>query len=96
LKTIGEVVTTLKIMFEETSGGRYTQALNDDIAKLLPKLKQDYTSVETIVTKPQPGNDNEACILALATRLEKNFDQYNELCDWHAKIGPTKKKAKKV
>jgi len=97
LKAIGETVTSLKCMFEGTANGRYTESLHEDIGKLLPKFKIDFRAVEQIVTKPDSfgsGND-EAFILAVATKLEKNFDQYNELCDWHAKFSPDKKKQKK-
>ena len=103
LKVIGETVTTLKCMYQSTMQGRYTEKLNEDIGKLLPKFKTDFNSIESLVMKAThdletfAGTDEgEAVIRALATKLDGNFDKCNELCDWHSKFTPpnTKKQRK--
>lgn len=100
LKVIGETVTTLKCMYQSTKENRYTQTLNEDIGKLLPKLKADFNAVESVVTASDPvagSDDGEAVIRAIAERLELNYDKYNDLCEWHAKFSrDTCKKHKKT
>ena len=39
--------------------------------------------------------DGEAFIHAVAVKLENNFEQYNELCDWHSKFAPNNSKKHK-
>ena len=41
------------------------------------------------------GVDGEAYVHAVAVRLELNFEQYNELCDWHSKFATNNSKKQK-
>ena len=95
LKVIGETVITLKCMFQSTLEGKYTEKLNEDIGKLLPRFKSDFKGVETLATRSSQdlekfsgGEDGKAIIRAMAVKLESNFEQYNELCDWHPEFVP--------
>ena len=99
LKIIGETVTTLKCMFQSTMGNRYTEKINEDIGKLLPKFKSDFKTVESFVTKSTHDMDKfagtdegEVVIRAVATKLEGNYEKYNELCEWHSKFNPNNSK----
>ncbi len=99
LKVIGETMTTLKCMFQSTMQIRYTEKLNEDIGKLLPRFKSDFNAVESLVTKSThdlekfAGTDEgEAVIRAVATKLEGNHEKYHELCEWHSKFTPSNSK----
>ena len=102
LKVVGETLISLKVMYQSTLEGKYTRSLNEDIAKVLPKFKTDFKAVESLAMKsPQDlekfvgGVDGEAWIHAVAVRLELNFEQYNELCDWHSKFAANNSKKQK-
>jgi hypothetical protein len=78
---------------------RYTEQLNEDIGKLLPMFKSDFNAVESLVTKSTHDletfagtDDGEAVIRAVATKLEGNYEKYNELCEWHSKFTPNNSK----
>ena len=99
LKVVGETVITLKCMFQSTLAIRYTEQLNEDIGKLLPRFKTDFKGVETLATKSShdleqfaSAGDGGAVIRAMAVKLEGNFEKYNELCDWHSKFVPNNSK----
>ena len=99
LKVISETVITLKCMFQSTLAIRYTEQLNEDIGKLLPRFKTDYKGVENLATKSShdlekftSGGDGEATIRAMAVKLEGDFEKYNELCNWHSKFVPNNTK----
>jgi hypothetical protein len=99
LKVIGETVITLKCMFQSTLEIRYTENLNEDIGKLLPRFKMDFKGVESLATKSSIDvetfagtDDGEAVIRAMAVKLEGNFEKHNELCDWHSKFVPNNSK----
>ena len=100
LKVIWETVTTLKVMYQATKAIRYTEALNEDIGKLLPKFKSDFAAVESLVTRSDLESyacteEGEAVIRAVAVKLEHNYEQFNELCEWHAKFNRDQSKKQK-
>ena len=95
LKVISDTVITLKVMFQSTTECKYTEKLNEDIGKLLPRFKVDFKGVESFALKSSHdlekfagADDGEAVIRAVAVKLEANFEKYNELCDWHTKFVP--------
>ena len=95
LKVISDTVITLKVMFQSTTECKYTEKLNEDIGKLLPRFKTDFKGVESLALKSSHdlekfagSDDGEAVIRAVAVKLEGNFEKYNELCDWHTKFVP--------
>eukprot|EP00959_Pyramimonas_sp_CCMP1952_P221288 4625823-Pyramimonas_sp.AAC.2 len=51
LRNLGEIITSLKSMFEDSQGGKYTAALHDDITACIPRVAKVYTSLEKLVTK---------------------------------------------
>ena len=98
-KVIGETVITLKCMFQSTLECKYTEKLNEDIGKLLPRFKTDFKGVESLAMKSSHdlekfagADDGEDVIRAMSVRLEGNFEKYNELCDWHSKCVPNNSK----
>ena len=95
LKVISDTVITLKVMFQSTTEFKYTEKLNEDIGKLLPRFKLDFKGVESFALKSSHdlekfagADDGQAVIRAVAVKLEANFEKYNELCDWHTKFVP--------
>jgi hypothetical protein len=95
LKVISDTVITLKVMFQSTTECKYTEKLNEDIGKLLPRFKVDFKGVESFALKSSHdlekfagSDDGQAVIRAVAVKLEANFEKYNELCDWHTKFVP--------
>jgi hypothetical protein len=103
LKVIGETVITLKCMFQSTLECKYTEKLNEDISKLLPRFKTDFKGVESLALKSSHdlekfagADDGEAVIRAVAVKLEGNYEKYNELCDWHTKFFPNNSKKQRM
>ena len=95
LKVISATVITLKVMFQSTTECKYTEKLNEDIGKLLPRFKTNFKGVESLALKSSHdlekfagSDDGQAVIRAVAVKLEANFEKYNELCDWHTKFVP--------
>jgi hypothetical protein len=98
LRNIGDVLTTLKSMFEKTSTLKYATTLQEDIAKMIPKFAKAYKSVECFHLKSCGSEDepDEAVVLALATMLDDHFDAFDEVSEWYDKLagGKTKKTKK--
>ena len=95
MKVVSDTVISLKCMFQSTMECKYTERLNDDIGKLLPRFKGDFKGVESFALKSSHdlekfagSDDGQAVIRAVAVKLEANFEKYNELCDWHTKFVP--------
>ena len=75
-------------MFESTLNVKYTEALNQDIGRLVPRFKSRYSTLERIVTKP---GDVEAAAaagadFAVASKLERDYSTYNDLREWHGRF----------
>ena len=103
LKVISDTVITLKCMFQSTLECKYTEKLNEDIGKLLPRFKMDFKGVESFALKSSHdlekfagADDGEAVIRDVAVKLEGNFEKYNELCDWHSKLVPNNGKRQRA
>jgi len=94
LRNCGDTIVTIKTMFEATQEMKYAEALHHDISKLLPKFRSHYTNVEKLVTK---GNSDEAVLLAIAKKLDADYEQFNLYADWYQKLTgqkPAKKSRK--
>lgn len=98
LRTCGDTITTVKTMWESTQGGKYTEALNADLGRLLPKFKAHYTTIERFVTKSVPVPDDDAVLYAIAKKIDKDYEVYNEYSEWYNKLvaGKAAKKSKKA
>ena len=94
LRACSDTIVNLKTMWEQTQGGKYTSALHEDVSKLLPAFKKDHVHIEKLVTKADEVED--AMYYAIAHKLDSNYERYNELSDWYAKLFPRSKKAKKA
>jgi hypothetical protein len=101
LRSVSDAVTEMKRMFEVCNDDghrkRYTEPLQGDITKLLPKLKTDFVNVEKILlslnrSKPMPDTE----ILACARKLDTHFTEMNEISDWFGKLCPKKKGDKDI
>ena len=73
------------------------EALSGDIAKLLPKYKAAFTSVESLVMKTDLAefvstDDGKASVRAIGVKLEGLYETYNELCEWRGKFDNKKRK----
>jgi hypothetical protein len=100
LRTCGDTIINIKQMFEATQGGKYTEVLNTDLGKILPKFKSHFTSIEILVTKaPKADNDDdaEAVLFAIAKKLDNDYAKYNDFTEWYGKLfaGKQPKKAKR-
>jgi hypothetical protein len=99
LRTCGDTIINIKQMFEATQGGKYTEVLNTDLGKILPKFKSHFTNIEVLVTKaPKADNDDdaEAVLFAIAKKLDNDYVKYNDFTEWYGKLfaGKQPKKAK--
>jgi hypothetical protein len=100
LRACGDTIINIKQMFEATQGGKYTEVLNTDLGKILPKFKSHFTSIEILVTRaPKADNDDdaEAVLLAIAKKLDNDYAKYNDFTEWYGKLfaGKQPKKAKR-
>jgi hypothetical protein len=99
LRSCGDTIVNIKQMFEATFGGKYTEALNLDLTKILPKFKQHFTTIEKLVLKPRGDEDvqhDKAVYLAIAKKLDADYEKFNEINDWYSRLhGKSAKKAKK-
>lgn len=97
LRNLGDAVTELKRMFEMCSDPKrkkYTEPLMNDITKLLPKLKTDFTNLEKIHTRSAtdtPVPDGE--VLATARKIDKNYEEVAQITEWFARMVPKTKKS---
>ena len=73
-----------------------------DVSKLLPKFRADFKSIEQLVVTQSTKVDgadmtDDALILALASRLSKHYDVFNEINMWYIRMsGNVAKKKRKV
>ena len=97
LRNLGDAVTELKRMFEMCSDPKrkkYTEPLMNDITKLLPKLKSDFTNLEKIHLRSATDNpvpDSE--ILATARKMDKNYEEVGQITEWFGRMVPKTKKS---
>ena len=97
LRNLGDAVTELKRMFEMCSDPKrkkYTEPLMNDITKLLPKLKSDFTNLEKIHLRSatdNPAPDSE--ILAIARKMDKNYEEVSQITEWFGRMVPKTKKS---
>ena len=97
LRNLGDAVTELKRMFEMCSDPKrkkYTEPLMNDITKLLPKLKSDFTNLEKIHLRSATDNpvpDSE--ILAIARKMDKNYEEVSQITEWFGRMVPKTKKS---
>ena len=84
-----EAITILKTYFRDTESGRYTQELNSDLKKLIPKFSKIFKKLEqaTISKITDPGT-----LLALATELDQCYSSFNEVEDWYYRLVPDAEK----
>ena len=68
------------------------------MGKLLPKFKAHYNTIEKFVTKSVPVPDDDAVLYAIAKKLDKDYETYNEYIEWYNKlmVGKASKKIKKA
>ena len=85
----------MKRMFEvaqQPGKAKYTEIIRSDITKLIPKLKADYNAVEKLHLSAA-GEDSipDPEILATSRKLDKNFEQINEITLWFRRMCPKDK-----
>ena len=83
LRNCAESVANLKQMFEKTSGAKYTDQLHADIGKLLPKFKTPFRKIEEVIAK---DTEDEDILWALATKIDAEYETYNECKSWFEKL----------
>eukprot|EP00959_Pyramimonas_sp_CCMP1952_P351662 7368138-Pyramimonas_sp.AAC.1 len=70
-------------MFGLTAANKYSAALRDDVAKLVPKFSNIYKGMEKIVISSE--NDQAKC-LACAMKYDKLVESYTEVSEWYGKM----------
>jgi hypothetical protein len=94
LRNVGELITTLKLMFTETANSKYTTEVHNDTKALIPKFSSAHRKVEDLVTATTPVND-DAVLMAMAKVLDSLYEKYNDVRVWYEKLAPKAKKSKK-
>ena len=74
------------MMFSKTKDGKYTERLNEDLGKILPKFKKNYQSIEKLTV--DGGSESDAVYLALASTLDADYEKFNEYANWYARLYP--------
>ena len=92
LRATQDTIINLKKTFEQTSKNKYTEALNADVGKVLPKFVQSLKSLERVCSSEVAAEEKDATIYAIAAKLDSNYETYDVLMDWAKKIVPNKKK----
>ena len=95
LRTIQDNIIEMKRMFEvaqQPGKAKYTEIIRSDITKLIPKLKADFNAVEKLHLSAA-GEDSipDPEILATSRKLDKNFEQINEITLWFRRMCPKDK-----
>ena len=74
---------------------RYSEPIRNDIAKLIPKFKQDFENIEKVVLASNKNEEvQDTQILAAARKADANFEIFNNTLEWYNKICKPKKSKK--
>ena len=80
-----EAVTVLKTYFKDTEIGRYTQELNQDLKKLIPKFSKVLKKLEAATISMV---EDKPVLLAIASELDSCYLEYNTAEDWYYRLVP--------
>ena len=101
LRGVGDTLVNLKVMFEQSANAKYSDELHNDIAKLIPKFKTIYNTVQALATKAskdsgpaEADDDKPATIYVVAKNLDVLYDAYNDVSRFHNRLNPPKKKSR--
>eukprot|EP00959_Pyramimonas_sp_CCMP1952_P188714 3947107-Pyramimonas_sp.AAC.1 len=95
LRHLGDIVVELKAMFQATEQEKYAGELNSDIGRLLPKMSSMYKTMERAALAKEPISCEE--LVAIATKMDTLFTEFNHLSEWHAKFSnPNPKRSRKA
>ena len=100
LRNVGETLTTLKGMYELTGRTKYCEGMQADISKMIPKFGQLFRQVEVVEIKKHTPQDVDpqvklAALKALATKVDADLADFEELKEAYEKWFPASKKQRK-
>ena len=84
-----EAITILKTYYKDTESGRYTQELNADLKKLLPKFSKCFMKLEQATIS---NVTDRAVLVALATELDEAYSGFNDAEEWYYRLVPDAEK----
>ena len=76
-------------MFEETKDNKYKVTFHEEISKAVPKMAGLFKTVERAHVEKV---EDKAALSALASKIEKGFEEYEKLLDIHVQLGGEKKR----
>jgi hypothetical protein len=93
LRTIGDMITNTKEMYESSKDERILETLHNDIKVFLPKAANLFKKIERYHLDQKTADD--AVILALAQSLKKHEDEFETIQTWFKNLTPKQPAAKK-
>ncbi|CAK0833891.1 unnamed protein product, partial [Prorocentrum cordatum] len=84
LRHLGDIVVELKAMFQATEQEKYAGELNSDTGQLPPKMSSMHETMERAALAKEPISCEE--LLAISTKMDTLFTEFNHLSEWHAKF----------
>ena len=98
LTTIGSSISEIKGMIQITNQPdhvKHSEVVRTDLSKLLPKFKTDFTNVEKVfLAKSNGAPCDDPQVLAIARKIDANYELYNDASDWYTRICKPKKAKK--
>eukprot|EP00959_Pyramimonas_sp_CCMP1952_P109945 2299855-Pyramimonas_sp.AAC.1 len=89
LRTCGDTIVDLKLMFSKTAGTKYADQLSQDVGKLLPKFTAHYKNIEKLLVSDEGFPEEH--YLAISIKLDFDYKTYNELQEWYVRFFPKPK-----
>ncbi len=80
-----ETITIMKTYFKDTESGRYTQELNNDLKKLIPKFTKIFKKLEQACIS---NISDEGTLLALALEIDSAYTEFNAAEGWYYRLVP--------
>ena len=80
-----ESITIMKTYFKDTESGRYTQELNSDLKKLIPKFTKIFKKLEQVCISKI---SDDGTLLALALEIDIGYKEFNLAEDWYYRLVP--------
>ena len=92
LRNVADALTNMKEIYTECADQKFTSALQEELAKVIPQFASLLVKVERVVVHKEKQPD---ILLALAKGADELFESYNTCATWYRRINP-KSAAKKI
>jgi hypothetical protein len=97
LTSIGNTIAEIKSMIAVTNmpeNVKHSEVVRTDLSKLLPKLKTDFNNVEKVFVAKNDAPIEDPQVLAIARKVDANFEFYSDAADWYNRICKPKRPKK--